>query len=128
VSSTAADAAARRVPRAPAVDPRKGPTVVGSRFRRPASSSCPSAPAGAVWQNLDPARFVAATGVEVLPVMIEATRAPVPDDGLVRDWPAPDFGVEKHRIYMLQWYALAALAIVLWLVVHLWRRAPRADD
>jgi len=47
----------------------------------------------------------------------------VPDDGLVRDWPAPDFGVEKHRIYMLQWYALAALAAGLWLLffVRRWR-------
>ena len=31
-------------------------------------------------------------------------------DGLVRDWPAPDFGVEQHRSYMVQWYSFAALA------------------
>lgn len=84
-------------------------------------------PAGAVWQNVDPARFTATTGVVVLPLVIEATRPPAPDDGLVRDWPAPDFGVEKHRIYMLQWYALAALAVVLWVVVHLRRRGPHSD-
>jgi len=70
---------------------------------------------GAVWQNLDPGRFAVATGRAVLPVVVEVTTPPVPDDGLVRDWPAPDFGVEKHRIYMLQWYALAALAAGLWL-------------
>jgi surfeit locus 1 family protein len=80
---------------------------------------------GPVWQNLDPARFSAATGVAVLPIVIEATRAPSPDDGLVRDWPAPDFGVEKHRIYMVQWYAFAALALVLWLAFNLRRRWPR---
>jgi surfeit locus 1 family protein len=71
---------------------------------------------GPVWQNLDPARFSAATGRQVLPVVIEVTQPPAPDDGLVRDWPAPDFGIEKHRIYMLQWYALASLAVVLWVV------------
>jgi len=42
----------------------------------------------------------------------------------VRDWPAPDFGVEKHRIYMFQWYAFAALALVLWLALNLRRRGP----
>lgn len=84
------------------------------------------APSGVVWQNVDPARFTATTGVVVLPFVIEATRAPAPDDGLVRDWPAPDFGVEKHRAYMLQWYALVALVVVLWFH-HLRRRAPRAD-
>ena len=76
------------------------------------SSSSRDAPTGPVWQNLDPARFAAATGVAVLPVVIEADRARrCADDGLVRDWPAPDFGVEKHRIYMMQWYAFAALAV-----------------
>ena len=47
---------------------------------------------------------------------------PVPDDGLVRAWPAPDFGVETHRIYMVQWYAFALLAALLWL----WFHRPRA--
>jgi surfeit locus 1 family protein len=84
------------------------------------------AAAGAVWQNLDPARFAAATGIAVLPVVIEQTAAPAPDDGLVRDWPAPDFGIDKHRIYMVQWYSFATLAIVLWVVLNL-RRSPPAD-
>jgi surfeit locus 1 family protein len=48
--------------------------------------------------------------------------APVPDDGLLRDWPAPDFGVATHRIYMVQWYAFALLAAGLWL----WFHRPRA--
>jgi surfeit locus 1 family protein len=79
---------------------------------------------GPVWQNVDPARFSAATGVAALPVMIEATAAPTPGDGLVLDWPAPDFGVDKHRIYMVQWYSFAALAIVLWIVLNLRRAKP----
>ena len=48
--------------------------------------------------------------------------APMPDDGLLRDWPAPDFGIETHRIYMVQWYAFALLAAGLWL----WFHRPRA--
>ena len=34
-------------------------------------------------------------------------------DGLLREWPRPDAGIEKHQGYALQWYALAALAVVL---------------
>jgi cytochrome oxidase assembly protein ShyY1 len=79
-------------------------------------------PAGPVWQNLDPARFAKATGLSVLPPIIEQTEATIPADDLVRDWPPPDFGVERHRMYMLQWYAFAALAVVLWLVFS--RRQP----
>jgi surfeit locus 1 family protein len=84
-------------------------------------------PAGSVWQNLDPERFTAATRMKVLPVIVEATAAPVPDDGLVRDWPAPDFGVEAHRIYMVQWYAFAVLAAMLWLWFQRPRSAGRSD-
>jgi len=84
--------------------------------------------AGTVWQNLDPPRFASATGIAVLPVVIEQTAAPTPDDGLVRAWPAPDFGVDKHRIYMVQWYAFATLAIVLWLVLNVHRPSPPDHD
>ena len=81
------------------------------------------APVGAVWQNLDTARFSSATGLRVLPIVIEQT-APLngPDDSgdkLVRNWPAPDFGVDRHRIYMVQWYLFAATAAVLWLFFNL---------
>jgi surfeit locus 1 family protein len=115
----------------PAAPPPAGSVTVVGRIATPAAGFLElgsAAPAGNVWQNLDPARFTAATGVAVLPVIVEATRAPVPDDGLVRDWPPPDFGIEKHRIYMVQWYAFAGLALVLWIVVPLRSGARRADD
>ena len=69
-------------------------------------------PQGGVWQNLDPARFAAASGLPVLSVVIEQVDGPA--DGLVRDWPRPDAGGDKHRIYMVQWFAFAALAAGLW--------------
>jgi surfeit locus 1 family protein len=40
----------------------------------------------------------------------------------VREWPRPDAGVEKHLIYMVQWYAFAALAFGLWAWFTLIRR------
>ena len=77
--------------------------------------------AGPVRQNLDLARFGAATGISVLPAIVEATATPVPDDGLIREWTAPDFGIETHRIYMVQWYAFALVVVLLWL----WLNRPK---
>lgn len=73
------------------------------------------APAGPVWQNLDPQRFVQLTGVAVPPIVVEQTAPVERGDNLVRDWPAPDFGAERNRIYMYQWYTFAAMAAGLWL-------------
>lgn len=80
------------------------------------------APAGPVWQNLDPQRFAQATGVAVLPIVVEQTAGDDGAEALLRDWPAPDFGAERNRIYMYQWYTFAAMAAGLWLFFML-RRA-----
>lgn len=114
----------------PEAAPPTGVVSVRGRLALPAAGYLElrrEPPVGMVWQNLDPARFTAATGLKVLPVVVEATAAPVPDDGLVRDWPAPDFGVEQHRIYMIQWYAFALLVAILWLWFHRPRSARRGD-
>jgi len=78
-------------------------------------------PRARLQQNLDIARVAAATGLDLLPIVIEQADPVAPPDGLVRDWPAPDFEVDRHLSYMLQWYSFAALAIVLWLTLN-WRR------
>jgi len=109
----------------PAAPPPPGIADVRGRLAVPSSRYVelePDATEGAVRQHLDPARYAAATGLRVLPVVIEQTEAPAAD-GLVRAWPAPELGVDIHRIYMVQWYAFAALTLVLWL----WLNRPRAD-
>jgi surfeit locus 1 family protein len=128
----------------PKVAPPPGMVTVGGRIVTPATSGfrlakdvadgLPGGPPGSpssspVWQHIDPTRFAATTGMAVLPVLIEAMDATISgrDDGLVRDWAAPDFGVEKHEIYMVQWYAFAALAIALWAILNL-RRTKRPRD
>jgi surfeit locus 1 family protein len=112
--------------RLPAVPPATGPVVVAGRVGLPTSGYVELAAddgAGTVRQNLDPARFAAATGVRVLPIVVEATAPATPEDApLVRDWPLPDAGSDKHRIYMMQWYAFAALAAGLWLTFRVRRR------
>ena len=78
------------------------------------------APRGKVRQNVDLADFERETGLRLQPIVIEQ-HSPAPD-GLTRDWPRPDVGIEKHESYALQWYSLAALAVVLFVALS-FRRA-----
>ena len=81
--------------------------------------------AGVLRQNLDIERIAASSGLALLPFVVEQTDPVTPPDDLLREWPQPDFGAERHLSYMAQWYSLAALAMVLWLVLN-WRR--RLED
>ena len=67
--------------------------------------------AGRVRQNLDIAAYGAETGLQLQSIVIEQHSDT--GDGLLRQWPRPDLGIEKHESYALQWYSFAALAIVL---------------
>jgi surfeit locus 1 family protein len=69
---------------------------------------------GEVRQNLDVQDYAKEIGIALQPVVIQQRSDA--GDGLARDWPAPDFGVDTHRAYALQWYSLAALAGVLGIV------------
>lgn len=100
----------------PVVAVPAGERVVRGRINLPPAGYvelAPTVPQRGVWQNLDPARFAAATGLSVLPAVIEEDDDGA-GDGLSREWPRPDAGADKHRIYMLQWYAFATLAAGLW--------------
>jgi surfeit locus 1 family protein len=79
---------------------------------------------GPVRQTLDIARTAAASRLPLLRFIVAPTDA---RDGLVRDWPPPDFGVEQHRSYMLQWYSLALLGCGLWLALS-WRSREARDQ
>jgi surfeit locus 1 family protein len=70
---------------------------------------------GKVRQNIDLKSFEHETGLRLQPLVIEQ-HSPAAD-GLVRDWPRPDAGIEKHQSYALQWYSLAALAVILFVVL-----------
>lgn len=78
---------------------------------------------GAILQNLDIAALSAASGLPLSSQVIELLAAPPGgDDGLARAWPAPSLGIDRHRAYALQWYALAAMALVFFLVTGLRRK------
>ena len=113
----------------PMATPPKGPMTLRGRVNIPTSNYVEltrDAPTGTVWQNLDPARFATATGLEVLPIVLEQTEPIDAADKLVRNWLAPDFGVDRHRIYMVQWYLFAATAAGLWLYFTL--RRARSEE
>jgi len=76
---------------------------------------------GKVRQSLDIGEFAAQTGLRLRPYFLEQHSAA--DDGLARDWPRPDAGVEKHESYSLQWYSFAALAAALFIVLSFRRVA-----
>jgi cytochrome oxidase assembly protein ShyY1 len=76
----------------------------------------------AIVQNLDVAGFAHDSGLDALPFVIEQT-SELPD-GLRRDWPAPAVDVDRHRAYAFQWYALAAMAFIFFVVTG-FRRGTR---
>lgn len=62
----------------------------------------------AIVQNVDVTQLAAASHLKLQPFIIEQTSDL--QDGLVRDWVQPSLGIERHRGYAFQWYALAAMA------------------
>jgi surfeit locus 1 family protein len=69
---------------------------------------------GAIVQNADLAAFEHAGKWRMQPFVLQQSSDT--QDGLVRDWLRPSTGVEKHRGYAFQWYALAATALIFFVV------------
>ncbi len=86
-----------------------------------------AAASGPLKQNLDLAESAVALGPRHVPWVVWQSEACKP---LVCDWPAPDDGVAKHHGYAVQWFALSALTMGLyvWFQVLLpyRRRSARA--
>src|SRR5688572_23297826 len=76
-------------------------------------------PKSRVRQGIDLKAFAAETGLRLRPYLLEQ-HSPA-DDGLLREWPRVDAGVEKHESYSLQCYSFAVLAVVL-CIAHSYRR------
>lgn len=109
----------------PPVETPGGTVTVSGRIAPPPSKlySFAGDDRGQIRQNLDVAEFRQETGLPLLNVsVIQLGQA---SEGLLRDWPAPNLGVDKHHGYALQWFALCALAAGLygWFQVFVpWRR------
>ncbi len=100
-------------------------SVEGVRLERfPRAMSAGPRPEGPVWQNIEFGEFAAWSGLTLAPYAVEQHSAL--EDGLEREWPRSDAAVDKHRSYALQWYSLAALSVVIFLVLGFRRDVPPA--
>jgi surfeit locus 1 family protein len=80
---------------------------------------------GKVWQNLDLERFAQTYGIALQPLVLQQSNDV--GDGLVRAWRRADTGVERHRAYALQWFAMSALIAVGYAVFLLRKRSFSAE-
>ena len=78
---------------------------------------------GKVWQNVSIERYSARSGYRVHPVLVRQTNDVA--DGLIRDWTVSDRAINVHRSYAFQWYALAVLVLVVYLVMSFKRDASK---
>lgn len=74
---------------------------------------------GSLLQNVDVEALAKQTGWDFYPFVLEQTTSF--EDGLLRDWPQPSMGADKHRGYAFQWYALALMAFLFFVVTGIRR-------
>ena len=92
--------------------------VVLSRLPRTLNLGGPAK--GPVRQSVELNEFAAESGLTLQAFVIQQHSDT--GDGLARDWPPLDAGIEKHRAYSFQWYSLAGLALVLGVVFSFRRK------
>jgi surfeit locus 1 family protein len=99
----------------PAIQTPAGTISVEGRIAPPPSKlfELGKPEASAIRQNLDLEQFRAQTHLPLLPVMLTQTGAA--SEGLLREWPAVNLGVEKHYGYALQWFGIAAAMALIYL-------------
>jgi surfeit locus 1 family protein len=112
----------------PAVPTPSGVVTLEGRIAPPPSKlyAFKGADNGLIRQNIDVPEFAQQIQRDFLSVSLLQTDAVAPSDmpstvvssvapdGLLRHWPQPNNGVEKHYGYMAQWWALSALIAILY--------------
>lgn len=66
---------------------------------------------GAIRQNLDLDTAKKETGLPLVAFTLQQTGSP--SEGLLREWPAINTGVDKHYGYALQWFGIGIVMIIL---------------
>ena len=81
---------------------------------------------GRLRQNIDLKAFRLETGLPLLDVSLLQTGGP--SEGMLRDWAAPNLGVDKHYGYAFQWFGLCALVLGLYgwfqIIVPVRKKSP----
>ncbi len=85
------------------------------------------AASGVIRQNLDVAAFAQEFSLPLKPLSIVQDADGAPQDGLLRQWPRPDLGIQRHYGYAFQWFALCALMTGLYVWFQLVRPRLRSQ-
>ena len=81
---------------------------------------------GKVWQNLDMARYAKTLPYPLLSIVVTQTNDT--GDGLHHHWVRPDAGVEKHIGYAVQWFAMAAAIVIIYVVMYAKRNKQKQSQ
>lgn len=74
-------------------------------------------------QNIDLEAFRLETKLNLLATLQQTESDAKNDaDGLLRDWPQSISGADKNRGYAFQWFALSALALILFAWFQVWKK------
>jgi surfeit locus 1 family protein len=118
--------------RVPAVPTPAGTVRVHGRLAPPPSKlyELGEAGTGPIRQNIDLAAFARETGLPLLGVSVQQSGGA--SDGLLREWPQVALDVGKHHGYAFQWFALCALAGILYVWFQILsprrKRSPHGTD
>lgn len=85
------------------------------------------AASGTIRQNLDIADLAREHALPLKPLSIVQDAEGAPQDGLLRQWPRPDLGIQRHYGYAFQWFALCALMTGLYVWFQLVRPRLRSQ-
>jgi surfeit locus 1 family protein len=101
-----------------------GPVTIPGRIAPPPSKlyEFKGLDAAPIRQNIDIIGFSRETGLPLMAVSMVQT-GPA-NEGLLRDWAAPNVGIDKHYGYAFQWFALCVLVTGLYAwfqIIHPWR-------
>jgi surfeit locus 1 family protein len=111
--------------RVPAIETPEGEVEVLGRIAPPPAKlyDLGEAQAGPIRQNLDLDAFAAEVGVTLVPASV--VEMGPPSQNLLRDWPEVGSAAAKNYGYAVQWWALAALIVIL----YVWFQfiAPRRE-
>ncbi len=115
--------------RVPEVQTPAGTVTVMGRIAPPPSKlyEFKGVEKGRIRQNVDMTSLAGELALPLLQVSLLQTG--VASDGLLRDWAAPNLGVDKHYGYAFQWFGLCALVVLLYAwfqVITPWRTQGRA--
>lgn len=80
---------------------------------------------GRVWDNFNLQRYQEVTGLTMQPLML--LQKSDEKDGLIRDWSKPDSGASKNIGYAVQWFSLAATAVIIFIVLNVKRKNKKIE-